>query len=71
MRHFFRGVKITPSDLERRLLVIPINGVSTLYPGGELPLYTYCFIDNSPTPTVIGTNIDLVFVAYDGKEKET
>ncbi|KAJ5215839.1 uncharacterized protein N7498_002246 [Penicillium cinerascens] len=45
MRHFSKAVKITLSNPAARLLIIPINGTSTLFPGGELPTDTSCYID--------------------------
>lgn len=56
------AVKITPSDPATRLLIIPINGTSTLFPGGELPIDTSCYIDEQPT--LSGEDIDIVFVGF-------
>ncbi|KAJ5737348.1 uncharacterized protein N7483_002473 [Penicillium malachiteum] len=71
VRHFYRGANITPHDPTKRLLIIPINGVSTLSPpgppSGELPLDTYCLIDDQPT--LSGRNIDVIFVAFDARKE--
>lgn len=62
MRHFYRGVKITRSNPAVGILVIPINGVSTLFPGGKLPLDKFCFVDDEPI--LSGKDIDVAFVAF-------
>lgn len=67
VRHFFKGANITPSDPAKRLLVIPIGGISTLSPGGQLPIDTYCYIDDKPT--LSGEDIDVVFVVYEVKNE--
>ena len=67
MRHFFKGANITPSDPKKQLLIIPINGTSTLFPGGQLPSDTYCYIDDHPT--LSGENIDVVFVVWELEDK--
>ncbi|KAI3139153.1 hypothetical protein CBS147326_2831 [Penicillium roqueforti] len=67
VRHFFKGANITPSNPSKRLLVIPINGISTLSPGGQLPIDRYCYIDN--TPTLSGNDIDVIFVIYEVKNE--
>jgi hypothetical protein len=63
VRHFFRGVNITLADPKKQLLIIPINGTSTLSTGGQLPTDTYCYIEDRPT--LSGENIDVVFVVWE------
>jgi hypothetical protein len=63
VRHFSKGANITPSDPAKQLLIIPINGISTLHPGGQLPTDTSCYIDDRPT--LYGDDIDVIFVAFE------
>lgn len=49
----------------KRLIIIPVNGVSTIPPGDLLPIDTYCFIDG--LPRLSGEDIDVVVVAYEVK----
>lgn len=50
------------------MLIIPINGDSTLSPGGPLPVDTYCYIENRPA--LSGDNIDVIFVAYEIQHRD-
>ncbi|KAJ5517483.1 hypothetical protein N7527_009043 [Penicillium freii] len=67
VRHFSKGANIKPSDSTKQLLIIPINGISTLIRSGqlptELPTDTFCYIDDRPT--LSGDNIDVIFVAFE------
>jgi hypothetical protein len=63
VRHFFKGANIKPSDPKKQLLIIPINGTSTLFLGGHQLLNdTCCYIDNRPT--LSSENIDVIFVVW-------
>lgn len=73
VRHFFKGANIKPSNPSKRLLIIPINGTSTLSSDAqlpiELPIDTYCYIDDKPT--LSGEDIDVVFVVYEVKYEDS
>ncbi|BCR83548.1 uncharacterized protein ACHE_10950S [Aspergillus chevalieri] len=68
VRHFFKGANIL--DLPtKELLIIPINGVATLSPGGQLIPDTYCSLKDQPT--LSGNNIDVIIVILEKGRAET
>lgn len=56
----------------RHLLIIPIEGGSTLSLAGPLPIDTYCYIDYDPEnpPKLSGEDIDVIVVAYEIKRED-
>ncbi|KAJ5152429.1 hypothetical protein N7492_009709 [Penicillium capsulatum] len=77
VRHFSRGANIqNPNYPTKRLLIIPINGTSTLSPGPsipspgtQLPPDTSCYIEDTPTPPVLsGEEIDVIFVMFEAEQ---
>lgn len=63
VRHFFRGAKIVnPFYPTKRLLIIPINGTSTLS-GHLLPIDHYCYIEGRSA--LSGEDIDVVLIGYE------
>lgn len=66
VRHFFKGANIlNPYYPEKELLIIPMNGISAISPGGQLPHDTYCYIKDKQKPTLYGDEIDVIIVAFD------
>lgn len=66
MRRFNRGANILNRYYPtKRLIIIPINGDSTISPDDRLPVDTYCYIEG--VPTLHGEDIDVVIVAYEVK----
>jgi hypothetical protein len=47
--------------------MIPMNGISTLSTGGQLPPDKYCYIEDRPI--LSGENIDVVFVGFEMKNE--
>jgi len=69
VRHFVKGANILNHLYPaKRILMIPINGTSTLSTGGESPPDKYCYIEG-PRPTLAGENIDVVFVGFEIKDE--
>ncbi|KAJ5938306.1 hypothetical protein N7466_001440 [Penicillium verhagenii] len=69
VRHFLRGATIINRFYPiKRLLIIPVNGVSTIS-GVSLPIDTYCYIGDGPALT--GEDIDVIIVAYEETHKSS